>query len=89
MHIKYGKDMCRRRWTTGVFAALLITTRKREAKKKKFGRPRTARTKENEETVEKMICSQDEPHTHQTPRQIEQSKSPKKGVNILFVKLSN
>ena len=38
------------------------------------GRPRSARTIENEEIVEELICSQEEPHTHQTPRQIEQSE---------------
>ena len=42
--------------------------------KKKSGRPWTIRTEENEEMVEVMICSQHEPHTHQTPRQIEQSE---------------
>ena len=87
MHIKYGNDTCRRSGP-GVFAALLITIRKRAAcrKKKKSGRPRTARKKENEGTVEEMICSQDEPHTHQKPRQIELSKSPKKSS---IVNLSN
>ena len=42
-------------------------------RKRGSGRPRTARTEENEEMVEEQICSQEEPHTHQTPRQIEKS----------------
>ena len=89
MHIKYGNDTCRRSRRTGVFAALLINHYKETGsrqKNKKSGRPRTAKTKENEETVEEIICSQDEPHTHQTPRQIEQSKSPEKAS---IVNLSN
>ena len=43
-------------------------------RKKGSGRPRTARTEKNEELVEELICSQEEPHTHLTPRQIEKSE---------------
>ena len=44
-------------------------------RKKGSGRPRTARTEENEETVEELIMSQeDEPHSHLAPRQIEKSE---------------
>ena len=39
------------------------------------GRPRTVRTEENEDTVEELICSQeDQPHSHLAPRQIEKSE---------------
>jgi len=40
-------------------------------RKKGSGRPRSARTAENEAYVEEMICSQeDDPGTHATPRRI-------------------
>ncbi|XP_066910471.1 uncharacterized protein [Clytia hemisphaerica] len=40
-------------------------------RRKGSGRPRSARTEENEHLVEEMICSQeDEPGTHVTPRNI-------------------
>ena len=40
-------------------------------RKKGSGRPRSARTTENESFVEEMICSQeDEPGTHASPREI-------------------
>ena len=40
-------------------------------RRKGSGRPRSARTEENERLVEEMICSQeDEPGTHVTPRNI-------------------
>lgn len=38
------------------------------------GRPRSAVTEENEEIVEELICSQEEPHTHLAPRQIEKTE---------------
>ena len=44
-------------------------------RKKGSGRPRTARTEENEETVKELIMSQeDEPHSHLAPRKIEESE---------------
>lgn len=44
-------------------------------RKKGSGRPRTTRTEKNEETVEELICSQeDEPHSHLAPRQIEKAE---------------
>jgi len=40
-------------------------------KRKGSGRPKSARTPENEDAVEEMICSQeDEPGTHVSPRSI-------------------
>ena len=43
-------------------------------RKKGSGRPVTVTTEENQELVEELICSQEEqPHTHQAPRKIEET----------------
>lgn len=56
-------------------------------RKEGSGRPRTTRTEENEETVEELICSQEEqPHTHLTPRQIEQSEEISRSSVIRIVR---
>lgn len=50
------------------------------------GRPRTARTEENEAIVEELICSQEEqPHTHQAPRQIEKNEGISRSAVVRIV----
>ena len=56
-------------------------------RKKGSGRPRTARNEENEETVEKLIMSQeDEPHSHLAPRQIEESEGISRSSVVRIVR---
>ena len=55
-------------------------------RKKRSGRPRTTR---NEETVEELITSQeqeDKPHSHLTPRQIEESEGISRSSVVCIVK---
>ena len=51
-------------------------------RKRSSGRPVTATTKENEDLVEVLICSQEEPGTHKSPREI----APMIGVSRSSVK---
>ena len=62
-----GKD-----WSAGGLDKLLSKIDETQSVERKAGsgRPRTARTEENIEIVEELICSQeDEPKSHKTPRE--------------------
>ena len=70
---KIWKENPEKNWKWSSLKALVKKYRENGSmeRKKGSGRPRSARTPENEAYVEEMICSQeDQPGTHETPRKI-------------------
>ena len=70
---KIWKENPEKKWVLSSVKRLVKRFRKNGTmeRQKRSGRPKSARTPENEAAVEEMICSQEEdPGTHVTPRNI-------------------